>query len=283
MEILNKKLFVLPIFLFLLTSCIGELDFTGFIRSTDRIEDRYENSIKWNETNPFKVIKVFQDDYQLLISSDLHIGKTKNYELFLERGLKPDITAMVFIGDIVTGKEEDYDSFNDLLPDFNIKPYFAITGNHELYFDGWKHFYRLFGSSIFYFSIKTPNKEDLYICLDSGSGTLGKSQMKWLKNLLESERNKYNNCIVFIHDNFFRDRHTGSTNPPVNELLVLVDLFEQYKISMVIMGHDHKRAFNQLGNTEYIILDALRTDNPNASYMILKRTNLGYKHEFVKI
>lgn len=107
--------------------------------------------------------------------------------------------------------------------------------------------------------------------------------MQWLKNVFKSERTKYDGCIVFTHDNFFRDRHTGSTNPLVDELLVLIDLFEQYKVDMVIMAHDHKRAFDQLGNTKYIILDALRTDIDNASYLILQRKNLGYEYEYVKL
>jgi len=136
-------------------------------------------------------------------------------------------------------------------------------------FDGWKHFSRLFGSSVYYFTIATPTKEDLYICLDSGSGTLGKSQLKWLKNLLENSRSAHDLCVIFTHVNFFRDRHTLSTNPLTKELLVLIDLFEQHRVNMVIMGHDHVRAVNVLGNTTYLTLDALLSALHNSSYIKL--------------
>jgi UDP-2,3-diacylglucosamine pyrophosphatase LpxH len=202
---------------------------------------------------------------------------------FLSQGTQPEITAMVFVGDIVSGKEKDYETFNRLLPADDIKPSFVLVGNHELYFDGWKHFSRLFGSSVYYFTIATPTKEDLFICLDSGSGTLGKSQLKWLKDLLENSRSAYDQCVIFTHVNFFRNRHTLSTNPLTNELLVLIDLFEQNKVNMVIMGHDHDRSVNVLGNTTYLTMDALLNGLPNSGYIRLKKDNTGILHEFIEL
>lgn len=77
MEVLKFKQIIFTISILFLNSCIGELDFTGFVRSTDRIEDRYKLSMLWNESNPFKVITVTDENYKLLVSSDLHIGKHK--------------------------------------------------------------------------------------------------------------------------------------------------------------------------------------------------------------
>ena len=37
-------------------SCIGDTDLTGFIRSTDRIEDRYKISMEYNSVNQFRKI-----------------------------------------------------------------------------------------------------------------------------------------------------------------------------------------------------------------------------------
>ena len=42
------------------------------------------------------------------------------------------------------------------------KPVFLITGNHDLFFDGWKTFYEFFGSSTYYFTVSTPEVPDLY-------------------------------------------------------------------------------------------------------------------------
>lgn len=265
-----------------LSSCIGDADLTGFIRSTDRIEDRFEASMAWNASNPFKTITVTTEEYNLLVSADLHVGKTENYQKFLTRGMQSDIEAMVFVGDFVTGKEADYEIFHQYLPDYQTKPSFLLTGNHELYFDGWKHFQRLYGTSVYYFTVETPSNSDLYICLDSGSGTLGKGQLAWLKTLLKEQRDQFNQCVIFSHVNFFRNRFTPTTNPLMNELLVLLDLFERHKVNLVIMGHDHVRALNQLGNTTYLTLDALKDGTPNASYIILKKEIPGMTYEFIQ-
>ncbi|MPN25594.1 hypothetical protein SDC9_173006 [bioreactor metagenome] len=152
-----------------------------------------------------------------------------------------------------------------------------------MYFDGWKHYFRLFGSSVYYFTIQTPSKEDIYICLDSGSGTLGKSQLKWLKELLQNRRQFYDKCVIFTHVNFFRDRHTLSTNPLINELLVLMDLFEKYEVDYVVMGHDHVRAVNVLGKTTYVTLDALEKKKLEAGLLKLKIKSSGIQHEFHSI
>lgn len=259
---------------FLWTSCLKEADFTGLVRSTDRIEKRFAQSMEWNEQHPFKNIIVSGEEYKLLITGDVHVGSSStinNYLKFLERAEENDISSLVFVGDISTGREKDQQTFKDHLPDPAIKPSFVMIGNHELYFDGWKYFYRLFGTSTYYFTVQTPSKKDLYICLDSGSGTLGKSQLQWLKDILETQRNLYDRCVVFTHNNFFRDHHTASTSPLTDELLVLMDLFEKHHINMVITAHDHKRVLNQLGNITYITLDALRDDAKNATYLILKK------------
>ncbi|MEA4984984.1 3',5'-cyclic adenosine monophosphate phosphodiesterase CpdA [bioreactor metagenome] len=283
MEVVIKQRIHLLLISVLLSSCIGDTDLTGFIRSTDRIEDRFKASMEWNTSNPFKTITVASEAYNLLLASDVHVGETENYQKFLQQGIQNDIEALIFVGDFVTGKEKDYEKFNDLLPDYETKPRFLLTGNHELYFDGWKHFQRLYGTSIYYFTVQTPSVRDLYICLDSGSGTLGKSQLAWLKNLLQQGRNLYNQCVIFTHVNFFRDRHTLSTNPLVNELLVLLDLFEKYRVNLVVMGHDHVRAENQLGNTTYLTLDGLEDEIPNASYLLLKKEISGITYQFIGV
>lgn len=267
MEFLKKT--VITVFIIALSSCIGDADLTGFIRSTDRIEGRYTLSMQWNADNPYKNIVVSEDNYQILVASDVHVGPTKNYEQFINIAIEDEVAAMVFVGDFVTGKENDYERFHDLLPDYQTKPSFMLTGNHELYFDGWKHFHRLYGSSIYYFTVETPSANDLYICLDNGSGTIGKSQLQWLQTTLENQRTNHRYCVVFMHVNFFRGRHTTSTNPRVDENLVLLDLFEKHQIDMVITAHDHKRAYEKLGRTYYLVTDALKDDNRNASYIVL--------------
>lgn len=277
----------------LFSSCLKEADFSGLVRSADPVEERFRESMEWNALHPFKNIIVNEEDYKLLVTGDVHLGSSKtfkNYLKFIERGVQNDITAMVIVGDLSTGREKDQKTFKEYLPAPSVKPVFVMVGNHELYFDGWKYYYRLFGTATYYFTIQTPTKKDLYICLDSGGGTLGKSQLNWLEGVLESKRKLYDRCIIFSHVNFFRDHHTASTVPLAEELLVLMDMFEKYQVNMVITGHDHKRALDQLGNTIYLTLDALRDDAKNATFLILQKNSKkdlkkepkGFFYTFVK-
>lgn len=203
-----------------------------------------------------------------------------NFNKFLTEASKPENSVFVVVGDIVSGHKEDYLLLKSLLPVFSQKPYFLAVGNHDLYFDGWKTFYADFGSSTYYFNVQTPANKDLYIILDSGSGTLGGKQLEWLKKVLSTKRADYRNCVVFSHVNFFHNRHTDSTNPLVDELYVLMDLFERYKVNMVITSHDHIRSVNNFGFTTYFTLDSLLDSLPTASFLKLKVSTEKTSYEF---
>lgn len=259
--------------IFVLSSCIGDADLTGFVRSTDRVNDRFDESMEWNEVHPFKVLTTDSDNYRLFVAGDVHLGDSINFIEFISKGFDADALALVLNGDIVSGKEEDYQKLQRLLPPFDSLPTFPLVGNHDLYFDGWKHFRAMFGTSMYFFTVLTPSNKDLYICLDTRNGTLGSDQLAWLKQVLELQRNSYNHCVVFTHVNFFRNRRTLSTNPLVDELLVLIDLFEKNDIDLVVSGHDHERSINVLGKTTYITMDALSDYTYWAGYLELNASS----------
>jgi len=260
------------IFLLLLifTGCNQQSDLSGMFYSFDRVNDRFLQSDVWNKTHSYKNLTVISENYQLLVAADNHIGGLVNLNKMIVEARKPENLAMVFVGDVVSGQKEDYDKLKNVLPDINEVPYFLIVGNHDLYFDGWKTFYEYFGSSSYYFTVQTPQNKDIFICLDSGGGTLGAKQLAWLKNLLSSELSNYRNCIIFTHVNFFRENHTRSTNILETELEVLLPLFAKYQVDMVIMGHNHSRSITDFGNTTYLTMDALKDGVSNASFVKLQ-------------
>ena len=184
------------------------------------------------------------------------------------------------IGDIVTGQKYDYDSLRNHLPTDSTR-YFMVAGNHDLFFDGWKTFYEYFGSSTYYFTVTTPADSDLFICLESGSGTLGADQLDWLKNILTTIRSQYRRCIVFSHVNLFREHRTSSTNVMTDEIRILLDLFAKNNVDMTFSGHDHRRSTEVFGNTTYVTLDALKDGFSEASYLQLKITNGTPEIQFV--
>lgn len=256
-----------------------ELDLSGLVRSTDRVEDRFLQSYEFKSLHPVENVLVTESDYTVVVASDLHVGETKNTEKLFDLYDASDYSAMILVGDLVSGKREDYEVFKSLTDSVE-KPLFLMAGNHDLYFDGWKSYYEFFGASTYHFTVTTPDTADLYICLDSGGGTLGKSQMDWLENLLLTERDNYRYCFVFSHVNMLRTRRTTSANPTVEETAYLIDLFTKNRVNMVINGHDHVQDAAKLGNTTYLITDAVVDSYEDAGYVLLSVDESSAGYEF---
>ncbi len=255
----------------------------GFVASYESADERFDQSSDWNDKHPFKDVSFPDDDYTICVMADSHVGGTDNLNVFIDDAIGINAVAAVMVGDITSGHAVDYLKFIDRLPDQDVLLTFSVVGNHDLYFDGWKKFYDLFGSTTYYFSVTTPVASDLYICLDTGSGTLGSSQYAWLKKVLENDRPQYRHCVVFTHNNLFRVRHTTVTNPCVEELRALSDLTVRHAVDMVITGHDHKRNLVKLGNTTHITLDALKDGCANAGYCNLHVHDDIIEHKFVSL
>ena len=183
------------LFLFVVFSACEKYEIRGFFLSYESANQRFDQSMDWNYENPFKEITVPVEDYTIYVMADCHVGGTKNLDFFLDEAIRMNAVAAVMAGDLTTGHAEDYNTFKQHLPGQEILTSFQMVGNHDLYFDGWKQFYSLFGSSSYLFTVKTPQASDLYICLDTGGGTLGSNQLDWLKDILETDRS----CLSPLH------------------------------------------------------------------------------------
>ena len=177
-------------------------------------------------------------------------------------------------------KTEEYTLFEKHIPENDSLRSFYLAGNHDLWHNGWEEFYTRFGSSSYYFTVKTPAGSDLFICLDTGGGTLGELQTEWLTEILQSMRPDYRRCVVITHINLFRPRKTESTNLVEEELVFLMDLFARHNVDMVITGHDHVRDVEVFGVTTYIQVDALEDGLSNAGYMNMRVKNGEIGYEF---
>lgn len=254
-------------------SCMKDADLTGFLYSADPVNERVRLSLEWDRLNPGKDLAIEGTDYSFLIAGDSEIGGTNNLDTLISRAKKPGVAGYVIVGDITSGDPKGYDVLRHDLDEKNPGPAFYILGNHDLFFNGWDNYYGYFGSSTYAFTVKTYDASDLYICLDSGNGTIGSRQLEWLSDLLAKERKNHRFCIIFSHVNFFREHHTFSANPLVDEIHVLMDLFYRYSIDMVITGHDHHRSKEFFGKTHYITLDAFFDGFKEASYLRLENQN----------
>jgi predicted phosphodiesterase len=267
----------------ILNSCSKELDYSGFFYSDTNVNERFEQSIAWNNAHDFSALNVPDENYSFRTAGDSHVGGIINLNKFITKTTSTEVSFIVFSGDLTAGHEEDYTNFNNELSNNLSLPSFLIAGNHDLFFDGWESFYTHFGSSTYTFTVSTPSATDLYICLDTGSGTLGNEQFDWLTDILKNTRLNYRNCVVFSHTNFFRTHHTSSTNMLVEELGLLLDLFAEYSVDLVIMGHDHQRSEEWFGNTLYLTLDALEDGFNGASYLEVRNQGGVMSHHYISI
>jgi hypothetical protein len=222
----------------------------------------------WNELHHYKEIETSSDDYTIMFMGDSHIGTTKNLNNFISIAETNNAAAVVMAGDLTTGDKNDCDELEGCLQSKGSLLSFLTVGNHDLWpKTGWDEFYARFGASVYYFTVRTPGGDDIYISLDSGSGTLGTDQLEWFESLLQNQRSDYRRCIVFTHLNFFRFRHSEISNPLVEEINKLIDLFTKYHVDMLVSGHEHKRSEEVFGLTTYIVLEPLKDDTDNAGYL----------------
>lgn len=274
------KILLLPAVL-LCGSC-GKLDPKGFLYSTDTVNERVKQSLEWNITHS-REVSVSGTEYNFLVAGDSHVGGIVNLNTLFTEANKPENSGLIMVGDLTTGNKEDYITFNQELEMNYNGAAFLMAGNHDLFFGGWDSYNTYFHTSTYSFKVSTNDTSDLFICLDSGGGTLGWRQLEWLKNLLEKERKKNRYCILFSHVNFFREHRTSSTNPLVDELRVMIDLCHKNSIDLVIMGHDHNRSEELFGKTRFLTLDALVDDFENASYLKLRVKPGGLETTFVEL
>jgi predicted phosphodiesterase len=276
----NRRSLLIIATALVVTSCSEDRE---MITSSESVDIRFNESKEWNMSHPARDIIVESVDYSILAMADIHVGTTDNLDRFygIARTKKP--AAVIIDGDLTGGLPEDYTKFENHIPQDDSLRSFFLVGNHDLWYNGWGEFYSRFGSSSYYFTITTPSASDLYICLDTGGSTLGHLQMDWLKDLLESMRSDYRYCVIITHINMFRPRHTESTNPVVEELYVLIDLFTRHNVDMVITGHDHKRDAEVFGVTTYIQVDALEDGLSYAGYMNLNVKNGKIGYDFLTI
>lgn len=252
------------------------IDLRGAFGIGASVDDRYEFCKSENFRSQFNTLYANADEYTVYAASDIHTDEkssSANHITFMQAVNADDAAVCCLsIGDMVSGKEAAYANYQKVLLDFPEVKHAASLGNHELQFGGWQHYKEIFGSSIYYFEVCTPNSSDMFICLDSGSGTLGKNQLNWLKALLKKERKNYRKCIIFTHTNFFcRDLSQGeAASYLLEEMYALFHLFGSYNVSLVLSGHDHYFEDTSMQGVKYLTLDAAEDTAVHASYLKIK-------------
>ena len=263
-------------------------DFKGMIMPTgDGVQARFEQSQNMNKDLKVGTVSA-QEEYIFYTATDPHVYKTnRNLKIFND-ALRNDGEAAfgVILGDCTDGHDNLPGYIDALTYDPDRHAYhqeiFQVLGNHDLYFNGWVLFKEKIGPSTFWFEVVYEGGKDLYISLDTATGTLGRKQTEWFRTFLKENRQNYRHCIILTHTNlFYTDTSQASSgNMPLEEVYSLLDLFSRHDVSLVLQGHDHFREDLIYDNVRYTVLGAIKDESEAPEYLILKVNNEGISFDW---
>ena len=268
-------------FLLALTSCNPNYDMPGmFNGSSVRADQRFDESMAYNKKAGYSHI-VAPEDYRIYVCTDTHIDSTTyNLRSFVKAYKSdPRCRFAIHLGDLINAKG-NYPRFFEAMA-VNPAGYvqgkdtvFYTPGNHDLYFNQWEVYKTYIPNSTYWFDTRTADGKllDLYICLDSGEGTLGENALAWLRQTLqELSKEEYRHRIVFTHTHMFKkdDSQGHTSNYSMEETYDLTALFSQYHIDMYWSGHDHSREISNYSGVTYIVVDALEDPTKQPYYMVV--------------
>ena len=261
----------------------SHLDIKGLIMPTgDGVDSRFGQSSKMNEDFKAAVINT-AENYVFYVTTDPHVDQTHGNLTVFNDTFRNDTDASfgVILGDCIDITDNlpkylealAYDKARHICE----HPVFHVLGNHDAYFNGWEDYKELIGPSVYWFETVFPGGKDLYIVLDTATGTLGTKQTRWFKGFLEKNRAGYRHCVILTHTNFFYtdNSQNSSGNMPIEESFALIDFFGQHDVTLVLQGHDHYREELTYKDVNYTVVGAIadRVDNPE--YLKVEATPLG--------
>ena len=202
-----------------------------------------------------------EGNYNFLIVADIHFGHQvyKNDVDWLITSVTDYLNTIpedekplfcICLGDIaehgLKSEFDDFTKFVNKLNELGIKTY-SVLGNHDLYNSGW----RIYKDVIFPFTSFYYFKTDVFsfYFIDSASGSLGKSQMNKLENLLTKDEKPK---IVATHVPLYADGYFYFAMQNTTERNLLISMLARNNVKAVLSGHTHSMNFTNLGKfTEY--------------------------------
>jgi predicted phosphodiesterase len=278
------------------TGC-DRLDVKGmFFSSGTHTEDRVAEWLAWNEEHPATVLTGVPDEYCVYVTSDIHItDEAPRVEAFLSAEYAdPRAVFSIVGGDIANVRGEAPFRVMDSLLHLPHPHYhsprpaedtcFVIIGNHDIYFDCQEYYKKYFHTSTYTVTVQTVGgAQDLFVFLDSGNATHGRRQLAWLKEVL-GRRGEYRNVVVCTHTCLFRTSYNYSTTPaanlPEDECYELLDLMQESRVNLFLMGHFHHKEQHTVGDVEYVMTDNLNEEKEMPNYLVVtcgERVSYEYK------
>lgn len=258
----------------LLSSC-NHLDIKGIIiKTSDRVDKRFEQSMQMNETTIIDAVDT-ESDYMFYVCADPHISETSVYLSRFYDSLCNDDRASfgVILGDC-TNVRDNLPTYLAALENYEEKhrfnyQIFHVLGNHDIFFDGWHDFKSLVGPSVYWFEAVFSTGKDLYVVLDTATGTLGRKQTEWFHSFLSENRTDYRHCFILTHTNFFYTdtSQNSSGNMTIDESVALIDFLGKRQVTLVLQGHDHYRDDLVFDNVRYTVVGAISDESDAPEYL----------------
>ena len=271
--------------------CCETIDLKGLVMPTgDVVDKRFEKSMSLTDN---KAVANFEakGSYTFYVCADPHIDNTNENLREFSTQLRNCKSAMfgVVLGDCynrISALPTYIDALKYIVGEQAANtPIFSLLGNHDIYHRGWDKYSEQLGASVYWFDVQYATGGDLFIALDSASGTLGKQQMDWLRKFLAEERNKYRHCVILTHTNLFYTDNSqlGSSNMALEETAALTELFSRHRVTLCLQGHDHYREDLVLGGVRYTIIGTISDNAQRAEYLSIRLSDKGaeYSWEYI--
>lgn len=244
------KIFLIITIACYLVSC--KADPKGLVSSTD-VDKRFEDSASLPEKKDV-IIGEEETEFSFIVIADPHVYhgsdsgiKALKTKLIQDRTNGENDKFLIACGDISQrGDTEDLLAFRDTLePEF---PVYTTLGNHDLYFDGWYNYRKIFGKSCYTF---TAGSSVRFVSFDSANGTLGRKQKNWLEGVLKNSTEPL--CFVYTHFELFSPNSTTIQQyTDIEEAYYLIHLFKKTGVDYVLMGHSHDYYDKKINGTHYV-------------------------------
>lgn len=224
------------------------LDPFGFFASSD-VDDRFFDAL----TLPAYTNIVAGAPFTFVVIADTHVQDAASASRLAALASKLTNTDkfVLVCGDLVqSGKREDVITFTNAMRAATAAlsiPWYAVPGNHDLYFSGYTNYREHIGRSMYTFAAGPLR----VIAMDSANGTLGRRQRDWLENTLLARTEQF--CIVFTHFQFFSPTMTETQQyTDIEETAYLMHLFKMRSVSYALSGHSHADAHHPINGVSYL-------------------------------
>lgn len=190
--------------------------------------------------------------FSFALIGDLHIqnGDTTRFLRVLKSARAEGDAFVLLLGDIVdTGEESDVQKVIEAIETNGWQgKVFPVLGNHDIFGEGWSSYSKYFGKS--HYSVEVGNSK--FIALDTGDGTLGKSQSEWLLRELNLSRPQH----------LFLFSHYLPVIPGQRTYLKLADELEaqrlmkwakQYRVSAWLGAHYHSFIVSDIDEVKIVV------------------------------